>query len=81
MRHRRPLLGSGESLPVLFEEERRGSRLLVASDGIFKYATAERICALAMRGSVAQAANALADCVRLPSGGLHDDLAVVVVSG
>ena len=78
---RRPLLGSGEALPVQFEAERRGGRVLLASDGLFKYATAERICALAMQGSVAEAANALAKCVRLPSGALPDDVAVVVVSG
>lgn len=77
----RPLLGSGEALPVQFEAERRGGRVLLASDGLFKYATAERICALAMQGSVAEAANTLANCVRLPSGALQDDVAVVVVSG
>jgi PPM family protein phosphatase len=77
----RPLLGSGEALPVQFEANRRGERLLLASDGLFKYTTTERICALATRGSVAEATNALADCVRLPSGALQDDVAVVIVSG
>ena len=78
---RRPLLGTGEALPVLFEAERRGGRVLLASDGLFKYATGERIRALAMNGSVAQAAEALARSVRLPSGALQDDVAVVLVSG
>ena len=76
---RRPLLGSGEALPVQFEAELRGGRMLLGSDGLFKYATAERICALAVQGSVAQAASALANCVRLPSGGLQDDVAVVLL--
>ena len=58
---RRPLLGSGEALPVQFEAVRGGGRLLLASDGLFKYATAERICTLAMQGSVAEAASALAN--------------------
>ena len=49
------------------------------SDGLFKYAHAERICALAMQGSVATAADALANAVRLPSGGLPDDVAVALV--
>jgi PPM family protein phosphatase len=34
---RRPLLGTGEALPVQFEAERRGGRVLLASDGLFKY--------------------------------------------
>jgi serine/threonine protein phosphatase PrpC len=77
---RRPLLGSGEALPVVFEAELGDGRLILGSDGLFKYATAERICTLAMQGSVSDAADALANCVRLPSGGVQDDVAVVVVS-
>jgi serine/threonine protein phosphatase PrpC len=78
---RRPLLGSGEALPVQFEAERGGGRLLLASDGLVKYATVERICALAIQGTVSEAATALANSVRLPSGALQDDVAVVIVSG
>jgi PPM family protein phosphatase len=78
---RRPILGAGEALPVQFEAELRRGRLLLASDGLFKYATAERICALAMQGSVAEAADALANCVRLHPRALQDDVAVVLVSG
>jgi serine/threonine protein phosphatase PrpC len=48
---RRPPLGSGEALTVIFEAQLRGCRLVLGSDGLFKYATAERICALAMQGS------------------------------
>jgi serine/threonine protein phosphatase PrpC len=78
---RKPLLGSGEALPVEFEVERLGNRVLLGSDGLFKYAPVDRICALATRGTVAEAANALANCVRLQSGAFHDDVAVVIVSG
>ena len=78
---RRPLLGMGEALPVQFEAEIEGGRLLLASDGLFKYSTAEQICSLAMQGSVEEAARALANCVRLPSGALPDDVAVIVVEG
>jgi PPM family protein phosphatase len=77
---RRPLLGSGEALPVVFDAELNGARLLVASDGLIKYAAVEQVCALATQGSVAEAAEALANCVRLPSGVLHDDVTVVLVS-
>jgi serine/threonine protein phosphatase PrpC len=77
---RRPLLGSGEALPVQFESERFGERVLLASDGLTKYASADRICTLAVRGSAGQAANSLVECVRLASGALQDDVAVVIVS-
>jgi PPM family protein phosphatase len=78
---RRPLLGSGEALPVQFEAEIGGGRLLLASDGLVKYATAAQISALATQGTVEEAGRALANCVRLPSGALQDDVAVIVVSG
>ena len=78
---RRPLLGTGEALPVQFEVKRLGNTVLLASDGLFKYAPVDRICTLATRGTVAEAADALANCVRLPSGALQDDVAVVIVSG
>jgi PPM family protein phosphatase len=77
---RRPLLGSSEALPVQFEAGPSGGRLLLASDGLIKYAAFEQICALATQGSVTEAADALANCVCLPSGGLHDDVAIVLVS-
>jgi len=80
LQRRRPLLGSGEALPVQFEAELQGGRVLLASDGLFKYATAERICTLAMQGSVAEAVHALANCVRLPSGDLQDDVAVMLIA-
>ena len=76
---RRPLLGTGEALPVQFEAERRGGRVLLASDGLFKYATGELISALAMKGSAAEAVDALANSVRLPSHALQDDVAVLLV--
>jgi serine/threonine protein phosphatase PrpC len=78
---RRPLVRSGEALPVQFEAELNGGRLLLASDGLIKYATVEQICAIATQGPVAEAADALANCVRLPSGAVPDDIAVVVLTG
>jgi serine/threonine protein phosphatase PrpC len=76
---RKPLLGSGEALPVVFDANPCGGRLLLATDGLVNYARVDRIRALAMQGSAAQAAAALVDCVRLPTGVLQDDVAVVVV--
>lgn len=76
---RKPLLGSGEALPVVFEADRRGARLLLATDGLIKYASHDRIHALAVSGSVGEAVEALVSCVRLPSGSLQDDVAAIVV--
>ena len=65
----------------MFDVELNGARLLVATDGLTKYATVEQICALATQGAVTEAADAFADCVRLPSGAVPDDIAVVVLTG
>jgi serine/threonine protein phosphatase PrpC len=75
---RRPLLGSGEALPVIFEADLADGRLLLATDGLVKYASLEQVCALVNRGDVDEAAEALAESVRLPNGSLQDDVAVVV---
>ena len=63
-----------------FEAELNGGWLLLASDCLVKYAAAEQSCARATQGSVKEAADALASCVRLPSGGLPDDVTVVLCS-
>ena len=78
---RKPLVGSGEALPVEFEGERRGGRLLLATDGLIKYTPRDRICALAMTGSVVEAVDALINAVRLPSGALQDDVAIALLGG
>lgn len=74
---RRPLIGTGEALPVVFEEDLLGRHLLLATDGLIKYAIPEKIAAMVVHGSVGD----IAECVRLPSGGLQDDVAVVLVAG
>jgi serine/threonine protein phosphatase PrpC len=79
--HRKPLLGSGEAVPVGFVAARRGGRLLMASDGLFKYASSQAVRTLAVIDGVDAAVQALVRCVRLPSGALQDDVAVVMVDG
>ena len=78
---RRPLLGSGEALPVEFEARHQGGRILLASDGLAKYAEARRICAVVAQGTAPDTVDQLVELVRLPAGGFHDDVAVVIVSG
>ncbi|WP_437286633.1 hypothetical protein [Sorangium sp. So ce406] len=53
-------------------------RLLVATDGLLKYASRATISALARTGDVQTAVEALMQAVTLPSGNLQDDVAVVL---
>lgn len=75
---RKPLLGSGEAVPVFFELPWTGGTLLASSDGLFKYADARRIRELASGEDLPAAARALAALPRLASGGLPDDVGLVL---
>ena len=68
--------GSGR---VLFERPQLDGVLLVATDGLFKYASAPVIAGVVRDGTVAEAAERLLDLVRLRSGKVADDVAVVLV--
>lgn len=76
---RKPLMGSGEAAPVPFGPLTFAARLLVASDGLLKYAPRRKMLELAVLGSIDRAADALADAARLPAGGLQDDLSLVLL--
>jgi serine/threonine protein phosphatase PrpC len=74
----KPLVGSGFVVPVGFEAELGKGTLLLASDGLLKYARRNQIAAL-MRGADFQAVpQQLAQLLRLRSGELPDDLAIIV---
>jgi hypothetical protein len=76
---RRPFLGTGAARPVPFAAALPpGCTLLLASDGLLKYAAVESIAAAVGHGDAGAAARCLVDLVRLPSGGLQDDVAVVL---
>lgn len=75
---RKPLLGAGAT-PVAFTAGPLADRtLLLASDGLWRYARPADIVAAARRTDLADAAAALLALVRLPSGGLPDDVAIVL---
>jgi hypothetical protein len=75
---RKPLLGSGAAVPIGFAPTCLEGRLLLATDGLVKYAPAERLADAASIPELACAAEALVACLRLPSGGLQDDAAFVL---
>ena len=74
----KPLLGSGAAKPVGFSTDGLDGTLLVATDGLVKYAKPAAICGVARTGPVSAAAGKLIDLVRLRSGALQDDVAVVL---
>ncbi len=76
---RKPLMGSGRARPVSFEHSNLSGRLLVASDGLAKYATPTTLAAAARIPSMPMAADALVESVILPSGAFHDDVSLALV--
>lgn len=78
-RIRKPMVGSGSACPVAFGPAALEGRLLLASDGLLEYAPPERILAAALPPhGLEQAARALIETVRYPSGALPDDVAVIL---
>src|SRR5205814_345640 len=75
--HRKPLLGDGAAEPVAIEARHEGATLLVGTDGLFKYASRDRIHAVALQEQ-SQVVAQLVDAARLPTGGLQDDIAIVL---
>ncbi|MEO8703216.1 MAG: hypothetical protein ABI867_24430 [Kofleriaceae bacterium] len=75
---RKPLLGDG-GIPVAFTAAlARHDRILVATDGLFSYASLDDIARVASGGDLADCAEQLIRLVRLPNGSLHDDVALVL---
>jgi serine/threonine protein phosphatase PrpC len=76
---RKPFLGTGVASPAPFEEAPDSGALLLASDGLIKYTSAERICGAASLPDMELAALELLSLVRYPSGSLPDDVSVVLL--
>jgi hypothetical protein len=76
---RKPLLGSGNAEPRGFAADWNGEPLLVATDGLLRYAGPRVIGAeLAMPRDCDSTARRLVDLARLPSGTLPDDVALAI---
>jgi serine/threonine protein phosphatase PrpC len=77
--HRKPLLGSDEAMPMAFGPIELSGRLLIGTDGLFKYATESDIAQRATALSVNDAVDKLIAGVRLRSGAFQDDVAIILV--
>ena len=77
--HRKLRLGSGSARPVSFARPGHAGTLLVATDGLFNYARPAKIADVTQHEDLDRAARELIQLIRLPGGGLQDDVAVVLV--
>jgi serine/threonine protein phosphatase PrpC len=76
---RKPLIGSATAHAVPFERHLiPGDFLLLATDGLVKYTSADRIAAVCREHELHAAADKLIELVRYPSGALPDDVTVVI---
>lgn len=76
---RKPLLGDGAVPSAIGPAPLGSATLLVATDGLWKYAARERIAECVSSASLSDLLPALVDLVRLRSGSLQDDVGVVGV--
>jgi serine/threonine protein phosphatase PrpC len=78
---RKPFLGTGVATVVPFDKAVEGpARLLLASDGLLKYASADRIIGALRTDGIETAASQLVALVRYPSGSYPDDVTVILAS-
>ena len=73
-------LGSGRADPKVLQRAFRGGKLVVGTDGLFKYLPREVIAEIARAQDPQAAGDEMVRRVRLPSGTLVDDVAVIVVA-
>ena len=75
----KPFLGRGCATPFAFVRGSLNGTLLVASDGLLKYTSAERIAAVVLADDVDTSAQNLVGLVRYSSGALPDDISILLV--
>ena len=74
----KPYLGHGMAYPVGFSGPPLVGTIVVASDGLFNYAEADRISAAARAADLREAARSVAELARNSEGPFYDDVAVVL---
>ncbi len=78
---RKPLLGRSEAIVTAFAVAASvDDVLLIGSDGLFKYIARAKLLALVATTDVLALPTALIAAVRLPNGGLQDDVSVIVAA-
>lgn len=76
---RKPLLGSGQACPSAFALAPASGTLLLATDGLWKYAPADSICNVARKSPLEAVAAELLTLPMLASGSVPDDIGVILV--
>lgn len=76
--YRKPLLGTGEAIPVEFGPAPFAGTLVIGTDGLFNYVSRKLIIESVERTQIVQLAEALCEAARLPSTGFQDDTTAVV---
>lgn len=76
--NRKPLLGSSMVSPVYFSSALKTGCLLLASDGLLKYTSREKISASCLQEPIQAAADQLLALVKSPSGKLPDDVTIIL---
>jgi serine/threonine protein phosphatase PrpC len=78
---RKPFIGSGSAWPSPFEYKIMGrDSLLLATDGLLKYTSSERIVTVCRDEVASHVPRRLIELVRYPSGALPDDVTVIFAS-
>ncbi|HEX3800517.1 MAG TPA: protein phosphatase 2C domain-containing protein [Verrucomicrobiae bacterium] len=78
---RKPFIGSGNAWPLEYIHHRvKGEKLLLATDGLLKYSSAERIATVCREGDNETCAVRLIELVRYASGALPDDVTVILAT-
>jgi serine/threonine protein phosphatase PrpC len=75
--NRKPLLGSGAAAPVSFTCSPLDGVLLVATDGFWSYVKRDRVPPMIAQSDFFTVPRRCIEMVRLPSGALWDDIAIV----
>lgn len=76
---RKPFIGSGSAWPVPFRHPHQKGSLLLATDGLLKYTSSERIVETCRGSSAENSAPALIQLVRYQSGSLPDDVTLILI--
>ena len=75
---RKPFIGCGSAFPVAFEcASTQGESLLLATDGLLKYSSSDRIVDTCKNGNASEVARRLIELVRYPSGAFPDDVTII----